>query len=184
MIPDQRPLWFVPAFHRVRPTCHGGDVPQTISGTTTRCFRGILGNDISKCRKVQYFMGEKQGKVPELHSHGSASFSVPDFPRPRLELPVRVPLRTGGRHEVPGEETEGELRRSGHLRSPAEITNTHTYTLPEPPEPNLDLLCGVDLREPARRAAERAQTHPLLLHQHLLLPDASPRPQSGHQPSL
>lgn len=51
----------------------------------------------------------------------------------------------------------------------------------------LDTCCGVwglDLREPAWGAAERAQTHPLLLHQHLLFPDASPRPQGGHQPTL
>lgn len=45
-------------------------------------------------------------------------------------------------------------------------------------------VCGADLREPAWRAAECAETHPLLLHQHLLLPDASPWPQSGHQPTL
>lgn len=45
-------------------------------------------------------------------------------------------------------------------------------------------LCTTDLGEPARGAAERAQTHPLLLHQHLLLPDASPRPQGGDQPAL
>lgn len=45
-------------------------------------------------------------------------------------------------------------------------------------------VCGADLGEPARGAAERAQTHPLLLHQHLLLPDAPPRPQGGHQPPL
>lgn len=45
-------------------------------------------------------------------------------------------------------------------------------------------VCGPDLREPAWRAAECAETHPLLLHQHLLLPDASPWPQSGHQPTL
>lgn len=33
---------------------------------------------------------------------------VHDFPRSRLELPVRVSLRTGRRHEVPGEEAEGQ----------------------------------------------------------------------------
>lgn len=33
----------------------------------------------------------------------------------------------------------------------------------------------VDLREPTRRAAEREETHPFLLHQHLLFPHATPR---------
>lgn len=45
-------------------------------------------------------------------------------------------------------------------------------------------VCFADLGEPAWRVAECAQTHPLVLHQHLLFPDASPRPQSGHQPTL
>lgn len=36
-------------------------------------------------------------------------FLVHDFPRPRLELSVWVSLRTGRRHEVPREETEGRL---------------------------------------------------------------------------
>lgn len=34
---------------------------------------------------------------------------VHDFPRSRLELSIRVFLRTGGGHEVSGEETEGQL---------------------------------------------------------------------------
>lgn len=38
--------------------------------------------------------------------------------------------------------------------------------------------------EPTRGAAERQETHPLLLLQHRLLPAASPWPQGGHQPSL
>lgn len=94
----------VAAFYRVRQTCHGGDVPQTVSGTIHHFlldveFLKTSGNGISK---------GLTRNVPELKSNGSVSFSVPDFPRPGLELPVRVPLRAGGRHEVPGEETEGQ----------------------------------------------------------------------------
>lgn len=38
----------------------------------------------------------------------------------------------------------------------------------------------IDLRESTRGAAEREETHPFLLHQHLLLPLATPGTQGGH----
>lgn len=65
------------------------------------------------------FTGEQKEKIAE-NSNWSDIFSLPvhDFPRSRLEFPVRVSLRTRRRHEVPGEETEGRSTspESGFLK--------------------------------------------------------------------
>lgn len=66
---------------------------------------------------------------------------VHDFPGSRLEFSLRVHLRTGGRHEVPGEAAEGQL-------SPERLTDFTTILTPSGLITVL-LLCGVDFREPA-----------------------------------
>lgn len=50
---------------------------------------------------------------------------------------------------------------------------------------NLTTHCSpTGLGESARRAAERQKAHPFLLHQNLLLPFTSPRPEGSHQPQF
>lgn len=96
-----------------------------------------------------------------------------DVPDQRLELPLRAPVRPGGRPQLPGEAAAGWCHLSFSL-----FTDDGIWLLVT----RRRLRSGE--AEPTRGAAERPEAHPLLLLQHRLLPAASPGPEGGDQPSL